>query len=606
MLAIKKIYAGLRQRGVLLAERVLRHTLYLRLTMLLSCVAILSVMMQVGSFFLLDYIPASQSAIQDISQRKLEWSLVFSNSSLGKQPSKWNASDLAGGQALYGWYADHQAGKLATLVATLNNDEQAFRALQGQVSTETYHLSQKILDDHDEVIQALRRDVEEKQTVLAMLQLMGLVLLLFCLASAAYMAKQVLIDRVANLVALLPAGEEGRQQDRRNMDEFSLLESMVHELAAQSQGFKAETEWFNRTKSELLRRLLRARTFVHGLVLSLQDSQLNESAIRTIIYSMESSLDLRNVAIRFVLGGLDSQGEKMLFSQYAPELFPDAILRDLATQRSAKFNLSSGAECIVASFTCPGDSFGLLILEAKLEQEFYESDVTLAEITAQLLSMVMGAQSREEQARRLALFEERAAIARELHDSLAQSLSFMKIQIARLQTHKELQRGETNEITSELREGLDNAYRELRELLSTFRMHMDVRGLGFAIQSAIDEFSHRSAVAITLDNRLVNCRLTVNEEFHMLHVIREALSNIIRHAGAQNVVVALAYTQGSTVVVTIDDDGIGMAGATDEHGHYGQSIMRDRAYSLGGEIAVTSRRKGGTRVRLVFTPKLMQ
>ncbi|MCB5191221.1 histidine kinase [Methylobacillus arboreus] len=598
----------MRQQFAALVERLLRHTLYLRLTMLLSCVAILSVMMQVGSFFLLDYIPASQSAIQEVSQRKLEWSLVFSNASLSgqssKQPSKWSASALAGGNALYGWYAEHQTGKLAALVAKLNADEQAYRGLQEQVAGE-HRLAQQILDDHDEVMNALRRDVEEKQTVLAMLQLMGLVLVLLCLVSAAYTAKQVLIDRVASLVSILPS-EGAQRQDRRNMDEFSLLENMVHELAVQSQGFKAETEWFNRTKSELLRRMLRARTFLHGLVLSLQDSQLNESTIKTIIYSMETSLDLRNVSIRFVLGGVDSQGEKLLFSQYEPEAFPDAVLRDLANQRSAKFRFSSGTECIAATFTCPGDSFGLLILEAKLGQEFYESDITLAEITAQLLSMVMGAQSREEQARRLALFEERAAIARELHDSLAQSLSFMKIQIARLQTHKDLQQGETNEITSELREGLDNAYRELRELLSTFRMHMDVRGLGFAIQAAIDEFSNRSAVSITLDNRLVNCRLTVNEEFHILHVIREALSNIIRHAGAQNVVVALAYTQGSTVVVTIDDDGVGMAGASGEHGHYGQSIMRDRAYSLGGEITVTSRRKGGTRVRLVFTPKLMQ
>lgn len=583
-------------------ERLSRHALYLRLVLLLSCVAILAIILQAGSLFLLDYIPASQSAIQQLAQRKLEWSQMSGH--LGSQPpAAWSIATLMGDDTDHQWYAEQQSRKLAGLIVRLQRDEAAYVvAEQGHAAS----LLQVILADHDVLLDALRRDVEERQTVLVMLQLIGLVLLLCCLVTVALMIKQILIDRVASLLAMLPR-EQVLAQDERDLDELSQLEGMVQAFSAQMQGFKSESEWFNRNRSELLRRLLRARTFIHGLVLSLNDSVLNESVLKTMLYSMESSLDLRNVSLRFVLDGGETKGERLLFSQYAPAALPEDVTRDLVTQRSASFTLESGAGCIAATFTCPGDNFGTLILEGKPGQELYESDITLAEITAQLLSLVLGAQSREEQARRLALFEERAAIARELHDSLAQSLSYMKIQIARLQTHKSSDQGETHEITSELREGLDTAYRELRELLSTFRMHMDVRGLGFAIEAAIEEFSNRSSVSITLDNRLVNCRLTVNEEFHILHVIREALSNIIRHAGAQHVVVALAYTPGSTVVVTIDDDGIGMpANPTEEPGHYGQSIMRDRAYSLGGDITISARRQGGTRVRLIFTPKLYQ
>lgn len=583
-------------------ERLSRHALYLRLVLLLSCVAILAIILQAGSLFLLDYIPASQSAIQQLAQRKLEWSQLSGHP--GSQPlAAWSIATLMGEDTDHQWYAEQQSRKLAGLIVRLQRDEVAYVvAEQGHAAS----LLQVILADHDALLDALRRDVEERQTVLVMLQLIGLVLLLCCLVTVALMIKQILIDRVASLLAMLPR-EQVLAQDERDLDELSQLEGMVQAFSAQMQGFKSESEWFNRNRSELLRRLLRARTFIHGLVLSLNDSVLNESVLKTMLYSMESSLDLRNVSLRFVLDGGETKGERLLFSQYAPAALPEDVTRDLVTQRSASFTLESGAGCIAATFTCPGDNFGTLILEGKPGQELYESDITLAEITAQLLSLVLGAQSREEQARRLALFEERAAIARELHDSLAQSLSYMKIQIARLQTHKSSDQGETHEITSELREGLDTAYRELRELLSTFRMHMDVRGLGFAIEAAIEEFSNRSSVSITLDNRLVNCRLTVNEEFHILHVIREALSNIIRHAGAQHVVVALAYTPGSTVVVTIDDDGIGMpANPTEEPGHYGQSIMRDRAYSLGGDITISARRQGGTRVRLIFTPKLYQ
>ena len=207
----------------------------------------------------------------------------------------------------------------------------------------------------------------------------------------------------------------------------------------------------------------------------------------------------------------------------------------------------------------------------------------------------------------MALSEERAAIARELHDSLAQSLSFMKIQISRLQSVKDIQfAGDAlQSIINELREGLDNAYRELRELLTTFRVHMDVRGLNSAIKSAIDEFSQRSNLSISLDNRLVNCRLTVNEEFHILHVLREALSNVVRHANASVVEISLTFQNSGTIMMIVDDDGVGYT-ATDETGHYGQSIMQERAERLGGNIAVLRRKQGGTRVRLIFNPQLPQ
>ncbi len=213
--------------------------------------------------------------------------------------------------------------------------------------------------------------------------------------------------------------------------------------------------------------------------------------------------------------------------------------------------------------------------------------------------------SHDEEGRRLAVLEERAAIARELHDSLAQSLSFMKIQLARLQSAGD-DKIKSAEMMGELRQGLDSAYRELRELLTTFRVHMDLRGLGYAIQTTIDEFSQRSSININLDYRLVNCRLTVNEEFHMLHVLREALSNIVRHSKAKNVAIFLELRKNGNVVLTIEDDGIGFTANTNTYDHHGQIIMKERANSLGGDLEVMAKRHGGTRVRLVFTPKSVQ
>jgi two-component system nitrate/nitrite sensor histidine kinase NarX len=217
----------------------------------------------------------------------------------------------------------------------------------------------------------------------------------------------------------------------------------------------------------------------------------------------------------------------------------------------------------------------------------------------------MGFQAKEQESRRVALLEERAVIARELHDSLAQSLSYLKFQISRLQTNfgANLIEFGADTIVADMRDGLDNAYRELRELLTTFRVQMDVRGLDHVLEQAIGEFSQRSSLNITLDNRLQECRLSVNEEFHILHVVREALSNIVRHSGAKKVTIALVLQSTGDVIVTVDDDGKGVTFDKSKPHHYGLVIMTERACCLGGTIEILPRRRGGTRVRLLFHPK---
>jgi two-component system nitrate/nitrite sensor histidine kinase NarX len=130
-----------------------------------------------------------------------------------------------------------------------------------------------------------------------------------------------------------------------------------------------------------------------------------------------------------------------------------------------------------------------------------------------------------------------------------------------------------------------------------------MRGLDYVLEEAIEEFSKRSSLTITLDNRLQECKLSVNEEFHLLHVIREALSNIVRHSGAKKVNIGLVYQATGDIIVTIDDDGSGFTFDENKPYHYGLTIMKERANFLGGKIEILPRRKGGTRVRLLFRPK---
>jgi two-component system nitrate/nitrite sensor histidine kinase NarX len=247
--------------------------------------------------------------------------------------------------------------------------------------------------------------------------------------------------------------------------------------------------------------------------------------------------------------------------------------------------------------------YGVLILEIPEGRQLEAWQVQLLEALSRHIGVAIGAERRIEQNRRVGLLEERAVIARELHDSLAQSLAYMKIQVSRLQTMiktPEKQR-EAEQVLLELRAGMSSAYRQLRELLSTFRLKMDGQDLGTALAQTVNEFAERGELNIELTQRLEGCPLSPNEEIHVLHVVREALSNVINHARAEHAWVNLSCQPDGQVEVAIDDDGQGIVKSADVH-HYGMTIMEERARTLTGEVRYETRQEGGTRVVLTFRP----
>ena len=253
--------------------------------------------------------------------------------------------------------------------------------------------------------------------------------------------------------------------------------------------------------------------------------------------------------------------------------------------------------------------YGVLQLEMPPNKELAHWQSQLLEALSRHIGIAIGTARRAEQGRRLSLLEERAALARELHDSLAQSLAYMKIQVSRLkplidnpQLDIPQRVGEAKEVLGELREGLNSAYRQLRELLTTFRLRIEGEGLGAALESTVAEFTHRSSVAITLDVHLTGSALTPNEEIHALQIVREALSNVLNHAQARHAHVSVNCDSDGSVSAIVADDGIGIHDVAGTH-HYGMAIMEERARNLEGQLSVENLPDVGTRVTLRFTPR---
>jgi two-component system nitrate/nitrite sensor histidine kinase NarX len=209
------------------------------------------------------------------------------------------------------------------------------------------------------------------------------------------------------------------------------------------------------------------------------------------------------------------------------------------------------------------------------------------------------------EARRLSILDERNALAHELHDSLAQTLASLRFQVKLLDDslrQSDISRDACRDL-GRIRNGLDQAHTELRELLYSFRAPMDRRGLVPALEKLTERFRQETDLHTLFQNDCRPFELSASAELQVLRIAQEALANVRKHAKAHTVRVLL--TRGDTGVYTllVEDDGVGFSapylkGQPGEH--IGLTIMQERALRIGADWSIESEPGEGTRVELVF------
>lgn len=223
------------------------------------------------------------------------------------------------------------------------------------------------------------------------------------------------------------------------------------------------------------------------------------------------------------------------------------------------------------------------------------------------LGMAVAKQRSDEEARRLSILEERSALAHELHDSLAQTLAGLRFQVRLLDDG--LREGNVSDAVrrdvERIRNGLDEAHTELRELLNSFRLPMDRRGLIPALEQLVRRFGQETGVHVFFQNECRQTHLSAVAEMQLLRVVQEALTNIRKHARAHTVRVLLTCRPAGALALLVEDDGVGfrtpaLAGRPGER--IGLSIMQERARRVGAELRVESEPGEGTRVELTLEP----
>ncbi|HHH38278.1 MAG TPA: GAF domain-containing protein [Sedimenticola sp.] len=223
------------------------------------------------------------------------------------------------------------------------------------------------------------------------------------------------------------------------------------------------------------------------------------------------------------------------------------------------------------------------------------------------LGIAIAKQRSDEEARRLSIVEERTALANELHDSLAQTLASLRFQVRMLDETLEQCGADTGarQELDRIRNGLDEAHTELRELLNSFRAPVDQRGLEPALEKLVQRFRQETGISIFFQSSCRQVNLGPSEEMQMLRIVQECLANIRKHARAHTVRVLLTCNPEGGYLLLVEDDGVGFDEASPggkPGEHIGLSIMEERARRLGGSIRIESEPGEGTRVELTYNP----
>ncbi|MCB1986954.1 MAG: type IV pili methyl-accepting chemotaxis transducer N-terminal domain-containing protein, partial [Burkholderiaceae bacterium] len=201
--------------------------------------------------------------------------------------------------------------------------------------------------------------------------------------------------------------------------------------------------------------------------------------------------------------------------------------------------------------------------------------------------------------REAAVGEERSLLARELHDSIAQSLAFLKIQTQLLRDAVAKGNIQARDRSmAELDVGLRECYSDVRELLVHFRTRTSEEDIEMALRSTLSKFEHQTGVATALSMSGHGLPLAPDVQIQVLHMVQEALSNVRKHSGASRV--ELRVFRHPRWRFEVQDNGCGFVPG--EHSpdslHVGLGIMRERAQGIGAHVQVQSTPGGGTTVAI--------
>ena len=262
--------------------------------------------------------------------------------------------------------------------------------------------------------------------------------------------------------------------------------------------------------------------------------------------------------------------------------------------------LAGARSAVSLPLSTDDELLGVVVLAHERPEHFDEANLPFLSLLAGQVSLAVRNARAYLQSEELAIAEERARIAREIHDGVAQSLAFAALKldlVLRLEDQPDKARLELENATRTVRETI----KEVRRSIFALRP-IDLERHGFAetIRRYASDYGQQNGVLVGLEVQEVP-QLTLKSEAVLFRIFQEAMNNVAKHASAKRVEVTVGKTPHGCTFITVEDDGQGFDPATvsdriTSAGGLGLKQMKERVTGRGGAFELTTRPGGGTRV----------
>ena len=242
---------------------------------------------------------------------------------------------------------------------------------------------------------------------------------------------------------------------------------------------------------------------------------------------------------------------------------------------------------------------GVISAASDHENAFDQSDETILQTLSNQVSVAIENARLYEQARNLAILDERQRLARELHDSVTQSLYGISLYAqAAAGNINAKQINQAAEYIEDIQNTAQESLADMRLLIYELKPPiLDKEGLIAALQNRLISVEDRARIKSSLQTNLSE-RLPAQVEESIYQITREALNNIIKHAKAKNIAIQIQQ-EAESILVEISDDGIGFElDKARREGRLGLVNMQECAQSRGWKLNIESSPGNGTRIKV--------
>jgi len=454
----------------------------------------------------------------------------------------------------------------------------------------------------DHLVNSIDQKTEDQLVIISRLQLLFILIIALILMTQIYYLRKHLLIPWRKLISMAEAISQHNFSERfklgRKKNELDLLGLAFNNMSEQIESQYLRLEQRVTEKTAELQRKNKIVSFLYWATKQLHTSKPLCERFLVILNQLEKLTPLYQFQIRFYEDDDIERYQQMGCSnaQKLPNCQEKTCSACLIPSRPYK----KGGSSLYWYLQANNEKYGLLFAILPDDEVLTDEQEKLILGLIEQMTVAIALDRKIEQQKQYLLMQERSAMARELHDSIAQSLSCLKIHISCLQMQVDPASQESIQLLSTMRKETTIAYSQLRELITTFRLRLNQTGFYANLQEIVKEFEQKLGFDFILDYQLPLNIIHTKYAIHLLQIIREALTNIYKHAEASQVTLNFTIEDNQVISISIEDDGIGIKHKNQKDNHYGLIIMQDRAELLNGNLTVQSIPFKGTKVIVTF------